>query len=94
MSLNYFLPEGEDTRNGTHFRLVDHDGDTNVIKTKIIKRGLIEKLRIKSKTFAPEKHFERWLKIYKSPHPVSKLYVEGFLTIINNIPRLIKFVYK
>ena len=92
--LNYFLPKGEDTRNGTHFHLVDHDGKTNVIKTKVIKRSLIEKLRIKSKSFAPEKHYERWLKIYKSPLPVTCLYLDGFVTIIKNIPKLIKFIMK
>jgi len=92
--LNYFLPEGEDTRNGNHFYSVWHDPKPHVIKAKVIKRSLIEKLRIKSKSFAPEKHLGRWLRIYKSPHPVSKLYVEGFFTIINNIPRLIKFIIK
>lgn len=92
--LNYFLPKGEDTRNGAHFHLVDHDGKTNVIKTKVIKRSLIEKLRIKSKSFAPEKHYERWLKIYKSPLPVTCLYLDGFVTIIKNIPKLIKFIMK
>ena len=90
--LNYFLPEGEDTRNGSHFRLVDHDGDTQVIKTKIIKRGFVEKLRIKSKSFNPEKHCQRWLTFCESSHPMARLYLDGWVTIIRSIPNLIKIV--
>lgn len=90
VALNYFLPEGEDTRNGTHFRLVDHDGDANVIKTKIIKRGFIEKLRIKSKSFNPEKHRKRWLTMYKLKYPTFVLYCDGLITIMRNIPNIFK----
>ena len=91
--LNYFLPEGEDTRNGTHFRLVDHDGDTNVIKTKIIKRGLIEKLRIKSKTFNPDNYRRQWLSMYKSSSPVTTLYLKGLVAIVTNLSNIFKSIY-
>lgn len=91
--LNYFLPKGEDTRNGEHFRLVDHDGDANVIKTKIIKRGLIEKLRIKSKTFNPDKYRRQWLSLYKSSRPVTSLYLKGLVTIVTNLSNIFKSIY-
>lgn len=93
VSLNYFLPKGEDTRNGTHFHLVDHDGDTNVIKTKIIKRGLIEKLRIKSKTFNPDKYHRQWLSMYKSSRPVTTLYLKGLVAIVTNLSNIFKSIY-
>lgn len=91
--LNYFLPEGEDTRNGMHFRLVDHDGDTNVIKTKIIKRSFIEKLRIKSKTFNPDKYRHQWLSLYKSSRPVTTLYLKGLVAIMTNLSNIFKSIY-
>lgn len=92
VELNYFLPQGEDTRTSTHFRLVDHDGRENVVRTKLVKRGLIEKLRIKSKSFNKEKHLNRWLAMYKSPHPVAMLYCDGIITIISSVPRLFKLI--
>lgn len=92
VELNYFLPEGEDTRTSDHFRLVDHDGRANVIKTKVIKRSFIEKLRIKSKSFHPEKHRNRWVTFCESPHPVTSLYFDGVITIISSIPRLLKLM--
>ena len=88
--LNYFLPEGEDTRNGKHFKLVNHDGRPNVIKTKVIKRSFIEKLRIKSKSFNKEQNLKRWLKIYKYSCPVFLLYIDGMYSIITNFLNLIK----
>lgn len=91
--LNYFLPEGEDTRNGEHFRLVNHDGDANVIKTKIIKRGLIEKLRIKSKTFNTDKYRHQWLSLYKSSRPVTYLYLKGLVAIVTNLSNIFKSIY-
>ena len=94
VELNYFLPEGEDTRTSDHFRLVDHDGRTVVIKTKVIKRSLIEKLRIKSKSFDPERHKKRWLAFCESPHPVTSLYLDGVITIFANFPRLLKLMIR
>ena len=94
VDLNYFLPEGEDTRTSNHFRLVDHDGRINVIKTKVIKRSPIEKLRIKSKSFHPDRHRTRWLSFCESRHPVTLLYLDGFITIISSIPRLFKLLIR
>lgn len=94
VTVNYFLPEGEDARTSKHFRLVDHDGRQNVIKTKVIKRSPIEKLRVKSKSFQPERHRKRWLDFCESSHPVTALYIDGVITIISSIPRLIKLMIK
>lgn len=90
--LNYFLPEGEDARNGSHFHLVNHDGQLVVIKTKIIKRGLFEKLRIKCMSYDTKNSLERWTRIYKSSVPVAYLYFDGIINIIRNIPHLLKLI--
>ncbi len=90
VELNYFLPIGEDTRNSKHLRLNNHDGRTSVIRKKIIQRSLIERLRIKSKSFNLNGSLVRWHSIYTSSNPVTFLYLDGFLTIIKNIPNLIK----
>ena len=90
--LNYFLPEGEDARNGSHFHLVNHDGQLVVIKTKIIKRGLFEKIRIKCMSYDTKNSLERWTRIYKSSLPVAYLYFDGIINIIRNIPHLLKLI--
>lgn len=88
--LNYFLPEGEDARNGRHFSLAVHNSRPNVVKTKVVKRGFFEELRIKSKRFNEEKSLENWLSIYKSNFPVISLYIDGLFSIISNVPNFIK----
>lgn len=90
--LNYFLPEGEDARNGSHFLLINHDGDKNVIKVKVIKRSIIEKFRIKAKSFNREKYLEKWHSFYVSPCPLLYLYVDGIFTILKNVPNFISMV--
>ena len=92
--LCYFLDEGEDARTSNHFLLVHHDGREVVIKTKVIKRGIIEKLRIKSKAFDKEKNLVKWLQIIKSAHPITYLYVDGLFSIVRNIPHLVKAMLK
>lgn len=94
VELNYFLPEGEDTRNSKHFHLYFHDRNLNVIKTKVIKRGFWERLRIKSNSFNKEYSLGRWLHIYKSSHPVCLLLTDGVISIIRNIPNLIEYAFK
>jgi len=92
IDINYFLPKGEDARNGSHFHLISHNKGIN--KKKVIKRGFIEKFRIKSRSFDYEKGKERWVKIIMSPHPVLKLHLDGFITIVKNIPNFIKLLIK
>lgn len=89
--LNYILPEGEDTRNGSHFRLVNHDGRKSVAKVKVVKRSAIEKLRIRSKSFNVQKSVKQWENQYKSSCPVFRLYFDGFLSILTNLPKIIKY---
>lgn len=94
VEIKYFLPEGEDSRNGIHFRLINHNGNLNVIKSKVIKRSFIEKLRIKSRSYEIDKSMKRWLNICKCSHPVLALYVDGYFSIMRNIPKLIVAFFK
>ena len=94
IALNYFLPQGEDARNGEHFRLVNHDGRASVIKTKVIKRGFVERLRVKSKTFNPDRHLSNWLRFYKFSCPVLALRADGLLSITTNLFNLLKCAIK
>lgn len=86
----YFLSEGEDARNGEHFKLVVHNSRPDVIKTKVVKRGVFEELRIKSKRYNEAKSLARWHSIYKSNSPVAKLYLDGLFNIIVNTPNFVK----
>lgn len=88
--LNYFLPEGEDARNSSHFSLTVHNSRPNVIKTKVVKRCVFEELRIKSKRFNEDNSLEHWLSICKSDFPVASLYLDGLLCIFVNIPNFVK----
>ncbi len=90
--LNFFLHEGEDARNSGHFLLVEHDARPHVIKTKIIKRSLFERLRIKSMRVDMERSKKRWLKIYRSNHPVTRLYLDSIFRIIRNIPQIVQSI--
>ena len=90
--LNYFLPEGEDARTSSHFSLVKHDSRPHVIKTKIVRRSLFERLRIKSMRVDSERSLNRWLKIYKSNHPLIILYIDSLFRIIRNIPKIVQSV--
>lgn len=89
--LNYILPEGEDTRNSSHFRLVNHDGRKSVAKVKVVKRSAIEKLRIRSKSFNIQKSLKQWENQYKSSCPVLRLHMDGILSILTNLPKIIKY---
>lgn len=86
--LNYFLPEGEDARNSSHFKLVKHDARPHVIKTKIVKRSFFERLRIKAMRLDTDFYLDKWLKIYKSKYPVLSLYFNSVIIILKIIPRL------
>ncbi len=90
--INYFLPLGEDSRNGVHFKLTDHNGSKQVNKVKIVKRGVFEKLRVKCKSFDVQHHRDRWHKFYKTPLYLPYLYLDGIYTILSNIPNLMSLV--
>ena len=92
--LNYFLPKGEDTRNGNHFFLVSHDARPQVIKVKVIKRGLLEKFRIKARSFNQKRSIGRWIKTIQSQHPLLMLHLYGFYSIIIGTPSFIKLLIK
>lgn len=91
ISLNYILPKGEDTRNGNHFSLVNHDGREDVVKVKVVKRSIIEKMRIRSKSFNVKKSLKQWENQYKSSCPVFRLHFDGILSIIINLPKIITY---
>lgn len=92
VDLHYFLPVGEDSRTSAHFKLIDHNDRQDVLRSKVVKRSLIERLRIKSKSFELDKHRKRWARIYESSFPVLTLHIDGFFTIISNLPRLARSV--
>lgn len=86
--LNYFLQQGEDTRNGSHFLLLDHNGKANVQKTKLLRRNLIRRLLAKNNSLAPDKSLARWESCYKSGAPAFCYYNRSFLSIFLNTPKL------
>ena len=88
--LNYFLPIGEDARNGNHFRLVKHDSRAFVLKTKVVRRSIFERLRIKSRRFDVEQSLINWSIIYKSKYPILHLYCLSLKEIITNLHNLLK----
>ena len=87
--LVYFLPDGQDARTSTAFNLIQHNGKTNVIKLKIVKRGFVEKLRVKCKSLEKDKYLQKWHSIYKSKHYMLHLYLDGILVILCNLPKLL-----
>lgn len=91
VEINFFLPPGEDARNGNHFTLISHNKDIN--KQKVIKRGFVEKFRIKSRSFDKEKSVIRWVKIIKSPCYRFLLYYDGFCLFLQNIPNFAKLLF-
>lgn len=90
VEINYFLPAGEDTRNGSHFRLIDHNGRKNVKTSKTVKLGLYRSLYIKCKSFNPDRSLYKWRKIYESRSPLVALYLDSLITIISSIPELVR----
>lgn len=92
VEINYFLPVGEDARNGSHFHLVGHN--EGIFRHKVIKRGFVEKFRIKSRSFNEEKSLRSWLRIIESPQPQLMLYLDGIRSIVRNTPRFIQLVLK
>lgn len=92
--LNYFMPEGEDAHNSSHFHWVWHDVRPHVMKTKAVKRGLFERLRMKSKSLDNERNLKRWHSLYKSSFPIFMLYVDGIFTIIRSLPQLAKLTFQ
>lgn len=94
IELNYFLPEGEDTRNSPHFLLVDHNDRANVKKSKTLKPNIIELLLLKNGSLCPERALRIWRTSYRSRFPVLTLYTLSVLSIFVNIPLAIKAIIK
>lgn len=86
--INYILPEGEDSRNSSHFNFKVHNTNPIVSKRKTVKTGLLEKLRIVTLSVNPQKGLEIWTRSYKSSSPVSTLYFLSFFEMIKSIPAL------
>ncbi len=89
VSINYFLPKGEDTRNGTHFKLFKHDNN-RIRKIKFPQRSLFERLRLRSRSLSPpQKSKEMWLKSIKSSYPMLTFYYESTILILAHLPEII-----
>lgn len=80
--ITYFLPVGEDARNGKHFSMVYHDRKTNVIKTKVVKRSIAEKIRCRISSMDKRNGLQNWNKSYKSKNPVMTWHLLSIKTII------------
>lgn len=94
MPINYILPEGEDSRNSSHFNFVVHNYNPVVAKRKKVKKGLFEKIRLLGLLVNNQEGLNIWTKSYKSGHPISKLYILSLVNIIKNIPVSFRFMLK
>jgi hypothetical protein len=72
--INYILPEGEDSRNSRHFIFVVHNDRPNVAKSKFIKKGINERIRLKALAFDYGYGQRIWSKSYRSEHPLNTFY--------------------
>lgn len=89
---NHILPEGEDSRNSSHFIFVVHNNKPSVAKRKFIQKGFIEKLRLKALAIDSNYGLRIWTKSYKSHHPLITLYFLSFIAIFRNFTALLKFI--
>lgn len=94
VALNYFLPEGEDTRNGSRFLLIEHNDRINVKRSKTVNPNLFKRLLIKNNSLRPERALKIWRASYRSRFPVLSLYVLSTLLLFVNIPAIISAVIK
>lgn len=89
IAIHYFLPHGEDARNGTHFRLLNHDGCPNVQRIKLVKLGVFRRLFLRSLRDNPQRGLRLWRTIYEAPRPIISLFFIGFILIVINIPNFV-----
>lgn len=92
--INYILPEGEDSRNSSHFNFVVHNNKPVVSKRKNVKKSLFEKIRLLGLLVDKQEGFDIWTNSYKSDHPVLRLYYLSLVSIIKNIPVSIRFLFR
>lgn len=94
----YFLPQGEDSRNSSHFRYISHNENPNVAQKKWVKQGLLEKLRNRSRTlsgFHYKWHCSMWLLALKSMCPKLCLIVGGLFSSLINLPLMaVTIIYR
>jgi hypothetical protein len=94
VELNYFLPEGEDARNGRHFLLIYHDGKENVQASKLVRRSLLRRVLVKCNSLAPDKALARWTMSYRSSAPVLCYYAQSLAALLVSTPALIAALLK
>lgn len=101
----YFLPEGEDSHNSSHFNFIPHNDGDGVVKKKWLTPGFFEKKRNKCRNinkYQYDKYCEHWVRLCKMPCPRICLFLWGLIVYCMNIPRfyfpslfnLVKNVYK
>ncbi len=91
--INYFLPIGEDTRNSSHFKLINHDVCTNVQRVKLVKLGFFRRLFLKSLRNNLERGQQKWRTIYESSYPIVSLYIVALFSIVSFVPHVIREVF-
>ena len=94
VALNCFLPEGEDTRNSSHFFLIDHSDRINVKKSKTLHPNLFKRLLIKNNSVSPERALKIWRTSYQSRFPVLTLYTLSTLFLFVNAPAVLRAAVK
>lgn len=94
VALDYFLPEGEDTRNSTHFLLVNHNDRIDVKKSKTIKPNIIKRMMIKNNSISQDRALKIWRTSYRSRFPVLVLDTLSFLFLFVNTPAIIRALIK
>ncbi len=89
VELRYFLPIGEDARNSSHFKLINHDRRTNVQRVKLVRLGYIRRLFLKSLRINPELGLHKWRIIYQSSAPMTYLYLVGLLSMVSYMAHML-----
>lgn len=92
--ITYFLPAGEDTYSSKNFNRVYHDRNKQVIKTKVIKRRLCERVRVFCMSFDKNRSCKLWHTMYASSHPIFVLHFYGILIAIINVPKILLYYIK
>lgn len=94
----YFLPEGEDSHNSSHFNFISHNDSCGVVKKKWLSPGFFERKRNRCRkidSYKYEHYCDHWVKMCKMSFPRLSLFIWGVCVYIYNIPRFyFPFIFK
>lgn len=92
--INFILPEGEDTRNSSHFNFIVHNNNPFVSKRKYKKKGLFEKIRLLALSIDVEEGLKIWTKSYKAPKPYATYLFLSLIVVCKKFPSLLGFIIR